>query len=689
MDGILRVKQALGKRVYREIFERSNLGLAVINSAGVCLKANTAFFRIFGSSADHLSVNSRFLEMLNLPPAGFLRLLASPKIDLQFRHAPCHSATGERLYLSYSIKKTSHLIMCQVEDTTREKLEAGVTKEQQRFMEIGEQTARIVHALKGASTALNHTLEVLSESPDNFPVYLPNLQRIGNRVGDVISQVLHTDSLRTIQFSEVDLLTLSRAVSQLPEIAARLQQAGIELAIMGKVPIIEGVRDDLKEMFVCLIENAIDAILEKGDSGGRIVIRLREIFKGGAESVEVRVEDNGCGIPADKVAMVFKPFFTTKANGSGIGLSVVNKVITETHKGEVSVSSDPGHGTGFRFIFPRYQDKETATSEPLDTARKIELVRRRLAVLGDEKSELVEACTESMTLEHIRESDLDELQAQITGQIGRLEEYLETGRPHVSVNNFSRRTEVVLACDKDSASRSYWEGVILHELQKLGIEEHISVAGTRIISKDRAVCRVFEIKKFRVKLCDEKRARLEAVLGEKFTPLPSLAELETQALFLENAAKLMKQAPRFLGAHSIIFNPAVDGKLRMVSFKVSHLTQIDPLIEEAAARRFLMERITPDMVESLLLAPQREKGGVYLLNEVLDPAMLAPFTTATFLTGVVAALGIRAVLAATFTTPRSGSIINLAYSAQPEIFSRELAEQFLLLNQRWEKGQEK
>jgi signal transduction histidine kinase len=67
--------------------------------------------------------------------------------------------------------------------------------------------------------------------------------------------------------------------------------------------------------------------------------------------VTVAVRDSGCGIPAEIAADLFKPFFSTKAQGMGLGLSICRSIV-EYHQGELTGASDPGGGSTFRFTLP-------------------------------------------------------------------------------------------------------------------------------------------------------------------------------------------------------------------------------------------------------------------------------------------------------------------------------------------------
>jgi len=132
----------------------------------------------------------------------------------------------------------------------------------------------------------------------------------------VVGQVLKSSAPAEPRFREIDLVKLLAGIRELPEIAQRLERSNVKLIVDGRPEVIEGLKEELTEALVCLIENAIDAIEEKGASGGRIVIRIGGQPAGRQDQVEIVCQDNGCGIPANDLAKVFIPFYTTKSKGT-------------------------------------------------------------------------------------------------------------------------------------------------------------------------------------------------------------------------------------------------------------------------------------------------------------------------------------------------------------------------------------
>lgn len=122
----------------------------------------------------------------------------------------------------------------------------------------------------------------------------------------------------------------------------------------------------LNQVFMNLLANACQAIQEKGD----IWVRTEQL---GSEAV-VTVEDNGCGIPAEKLPRIFEPFFTTKevGQGTGLGLSISHRIVEE-HGGRIEVESTPGKGSRFRIFLPM-QDHRGRAAEETDHGRTREAV---------------------------------------------------------------------------------------------------------------------------------------------------------------------------------------------------------------------------------------------------------------------------------------------------------------------------
>jgi len=112
-------------------------------------------------------------------------------------------------------------------------------------------------------------------------------------------------------------------------------------------PTVRADADKLRQVFSNIIDNAIDA-MESATGERRLEFAIQNNGQGMAA---VRIRDNGCGIADDKIVKIFNPFYTSKTNGTGLGLGVAKKVI-DSHRGTIEVHSQVGHGTEFVLAIP-------------------------------------------------------------------------------------------------------------------------------------------------------------------------------------------------------------------------------------------------------------------------------------------------------------------------------------------------
>lgn len=125
--------------------------------------------------------------------------------------------------------------------------------------------------------------------------------------------------------------------------------------VLGEVPTILGVRGDLGQVLLNLITNAAHAMETRfGDSGQRGMLRVETRFLSDRGQVEIRVEDNGSGIPDEVAHRVFDPFFTTKpvGKGTGQGLAISRSIVVDKHGGELSFEHGADEGTRFLVRLP-------------------------------------------------------------------------------------------------------------------------------------------------------------------------------------------------------------------------------------------------------------------------------------------------------------------------------------------------
>ena len=110
--------------------------------------------------------------------------------------------------------------------------------------------------------------------------------------------------------------------------------------------VLEADPRQIRQVFWNLLNNGVQAMLADGTISIHVELRQRE--------VEVRIQDPGCGIPSDKLDRIFDPFYSTKQNGTGLGLALVHRIVEE-HDGRIHVTSEMDTYTRFSVILPLKQ----------------------------------------------------------------------------------------------------------------------------------------------------------------------------------------------------------------------------------------------------------------------------------------------------------------------------------------------
>ncbi len=143
-------------------------------------------------------------------------------------------------------------------------------------------------------------------------------------------------------FEDMDINGLLGDCIEMFDDMLKLKQISVEIMLHDGGILVSGNRFEMEQVFKNLILNAIDAMDETPEKSMRITSELDK----DSRFISVHIEDTGCGIPEASLERVFKPYFTTKVKGTGLGLAVI-KGIVDKHQGMIDVKSVVGQGTKF------------------------------------------------------------------------------------------------------------------------------------------------------------------------------------------------------------------------------------------------------------------------------------------------------------------------------------------------------
>ena len=295
------------------------------------------------------------------------RYLRQPWPDFQVEFRMCHKdGTYRWIHCRAELIRDSagqpmRLTGCQLDVTEARRTETRLRELESnlahayRLSSMGEMAAGLAHEVSQPLTTANHycgaALHLLKSGQGDTTTALHCLERLSENIlfaGEVIRRLRNFVTRRPPRFFAVDLHSLLHEVSRLTAAWLQEQQVQLDLQIAEKLPTIQADSVLLTQLILNLIRNAGEAMVSVPAAQRIITIRTTCPEP---TSIELCVEDRGCGFPPEMLQRFAHPFRTTKLDGLGLGLAICRS-IAEIHHGKLTVHSRPEGGTSMRLVLP-------------------------------------------------------------------------------------------------------------------------------------------------------------------------------------------------------------------------------------------------------------------------------------------------------------------------------------------------
>lgn len=245
--------------------------------------------------------------------------------------------------------------------TQIKRLEANVQRAD-RLSSLGTVAAGMAHEIKNPLVSIKTFTQLFPtryQDPEFRATFSEIVLQEVDRINDIVTRLLDFARPKPVRFAPQNLHRILQDTLMLVESQTHKLGIKVSASFPETDREISGDEQQLHQVFLNLLLNAIEALQESRERQLTVTMRYDRAHLRrkdappllDAECVKVSIADTGCGIPQDALDQVFTPFFTTKANGSGLGLSVVQGIVTN-HGGVIDVSSIPGMGTLFTVTFP-------------------------------------------------------------------------------------------------------------------------------------------------------------------------------------------------------------------------------------------------------------------------------------------------------------------------------------------------
>jgi PAS domain S-box-containing protein len=220
-----------------------------------------------------------------------------------------------------------------------------------RVTMLGEMAASLAHEIKqpiaAAITSANSCVEWLAHEPPNLDrarAAATKIDKYGNRAAEIIDRIRSFYKKSPPQRELINVNGIVQEMLTLLKGEANRYSVAMHTELASELPTIMVDRVQLQQVFMNLMLNAIEAMT---DSGGELMVKseLQD------DQLQFSVSDTGVGLPMEKMDQIFSAFFTTKTEGSGMGLAI-SRSIVESHGGQLWASANSGGGATFHFTLP-------------------------------------------------------------------------------------------------------------------------------------------------------------------------------------------------------------------------------------------------------------------------------------------------------------------------------------------------
>jgi PAS domain S-box-containing protein len=343
------------KELLGSFIESSPDAIVVFDLEGYVLRINPSFEKMFGWTSQEaigtkLSVTPEFLiperekhikEMISGKVITDIETVKQRRdgslVDVSATLSPIRNEKGKVIAFTGIAR-----------DITELKRSRELFQNTEKLSIAGQLAAGIAHEIRNPLTSLKGFLQLMELGGEQKREYYKIMKDELNRIELILSELLILVKPDVVNFQQKDMRSIFEQVVTLLDTQAIMNNVQILTIFDEEKLLIDCDENQIKQVFINFIKNGIEAM----PKGGELVTEVKKE----EDTVMIRIQDQGCGIPEEQLAKIGQPFYTTKENGTGLGLMVTYNII-ENHQGSVSVESKVNKGTTFTIVLPTLQSK--------------------------------------------------------------------------------------------------------------------------------------------------------------------------------------------------------------------------------------------------------------------------------------------------------------------------------------------
>lgn len=331
------------RQQYKSLFEYNTEIVYMTDLDGTIMKVNPQFKAVTGYSPEETIGKNiydispdRFKEKVKEDFTSILEHKKPRTCEFEFRHKNGGQITLQCTALPIIVNGQIAGIIGYGKDVTKLRQAEERLRRTEKLSVVGELSASVAHEIRNPLTSLKGFVQLMQLEDEKHQFYYQIMQEELDRINHIVGELLLLAKPQDICFTKADIQTILFNVISLLKTEASMHNVEIEFLLKSDVFMIECEPNQLKQLFINIIKNAIEA----SNEGGKVVITLLS----DDEQVTILVKDDGCGMSEERLNRIGEPFYSSKEKGTGLGLTVSFKIV-QSHNGSIHFNSEKGNGT--------------------------------------------------------------------------------------------------------------------------------------------------------------------------------------------------------------------------------------------------------------------------------------------------------------------------------------------------------
>ncbi|MHB8985431.1 MAG: two-component system sensor histidine kinase AtoS [Eubacteriales bacterium] len=329
-------------------------GIIAVDPSGTIILLNPAFSKIFGVGPEYLDKNLLEPFPADSPLVGIAREALDERRLVKNKDISLALPSGNTAHIvvSTSLLSDSEGAMLGVVLTCRDITERMRLREkfqrQERLAALGKLVAGVAHEIRNPITSISGYIQFWQKDNPPSPTSIATIYREVKRLNSIVDKLLQF--VRPAQANPAPG-SINSLIEKVAQFFAETHQADVAIHThLGRnLPFAMIDQAQIEQVVMNVMYNAWQAL----DGPGTITIRT--YFDRDSDCVVLEVEDDGCGIPAENMSLLFDPFFTTRPKGTGLGLAIAYEIV-RAHGGNIEITSEEGSGTTVKIYLQRARE---------------------------------------------------------------------------------------------------------------------------------------------------------------------------------------------------------------------------------------------------------------------------------------------------------------------------------------------